>query len=366
MKPLRVLHEVTLMNTGGIETLLMNIYRNIDREKVQFDFMLHRNCKGFYDEEIKSLGGKIYSGIPYNPLKQKQYIKSLDDFFTEHSEYKIIHSHNSFSMFTLRSAAKAGIPVRIAHSHNPKPTKDIKYPFKQYCKLALKDYCTDMFSCSKSAGEWLFGKEAVKKNRVKVINNGIIPKKFIFNNEVRLRIRNELGVKDNFVIGHVGRFNKQKNHKFLLEVFKRVHDKNPRSILMLIGEGELEEKIKEQANNLGIINSIKFMGVLPNVNDYMQAMDVFVFPSLYEGLGIVTIEAQASGLQCVVADNIPKEAFITKCIEAIPLSESKEIWAEKILKYDNEYNRKSMESYIINSGYDIKSIAKQLEKFYLK
>lgn len=365
MKPIRVLHEVTIMNTGGIETLLMNIYRNINRQKVQFDFMLHRNYEGFYDKEIKLLGGKLYYGIPFNPLKQRKYINSLDDFFISHPEYKIIHAHNAFSMFTLRSALKLNVPIRIAHSHNPKPCIDLKYPFRQYCKFNLKRYCTNMFACSKQAGEWMFGRKSIKDDKVTIINNGIIPEKFIFDYRIRSKIRKRYDLQDKFVIGHVGRFNKQKNHEFLIDIFKKVHDKNTNAMLMLIGEGSLEKKIKDKAKKLGILSSIKFMGILSNVNECMQAMDVFVFPSLYEGLGIVTIEAQAAGLKCIVADTIPREAFITKYIESVSLKASSENWADVILKYSNGYERKDMHIEVGNAGYNIKEISNNLEKFYL-
>lgn len=367
MEPIRVLHEVTIMNTGGIETLLMNIYRNINREKVQFDFMLHRDYAGFYDEEIKNLGGRIYSGVPFNPLKHKKYLDSLDEVFSKHKdEYKIIHAHNSFSMFTLRAAKNAGIPVRIAHSHNPKPTFDIKKSiFKRYNKYKLKDYTTHMFACSKTAGQWLFGKKAYEEGKVKIINNGIEPEKFVFNSIIRKKLRKELNIEDKFVIGHVGRFNKQKNHKFIIKVFNEVVKNQENAVLLLIGEGELKDKVKEEATKLGIIDKILFLDVVPNVNEYLQAMDVFLFPSLYEGLGIVAIEAQGAGLECVVADTVPKEAFITNHIHSLSLQDSLQNWSKEILRFNRGYERENNSEVVKKAGYDIKEIAKNLEQFYL-
>lgn len=367
MEPIRILHEVTIMNTGGIETLLMNIYRNIDREKVQFDFMLHRDIEGFYDEEIKSLGGRLYYGMPFNPLKHKSYLNSLDDVLLEHkNEYKIIHAHNDFSMFTLRAAKKVGIPIRICHSHNSKPRFDKKkYIFKKYNKIKLKNYTTHMFACSNKAAKWLYGNKAVEEGRVKLINNGIEPEKFIYNETIRNDIRKQLNIENKYVIGHVGRFDTQKNHKFIIKVFNEVLKSNKDSVLILIGEGGLKEEIKEQANTFGIINNIIFIDATYNVNKYIQGMDLFLFPSLYEGLGIVAIEAQAAGLQCVVADTIPREAFITKNIHALSLKESLENWSKEILKYNNGYERKDTSEIIRKSGYDIKEVAKGLEEFYL-
>lgn len=367
MEPIRVLHEVTIMNTGGIETLLMNIYRNIDREKVQFDFMLHRDQEGFYDEEIRSLGGKIYKGVGFNPLKHKKYLNSIDDLFEEHKgEYKIIHAHNSFSMFTLRAAKEAGILIRISHAHNARPLFDYKkYIFKKYNRIKLKNYTTNMFACSSNAGKWLFGEKAIKEGKVTIINNGIEPDKFIFNETIRNNIRKQLHIENKYVIGHVGRFNKQKNHEFIIKVFNEVLKNNKDSVLMLIGEGDLKEEISKEARKLGIIDSIIVISATNNVNEYMQAMDLFLFPSLYEGLGIVAIEAQAAGLQCVVADTIPKDAFITKNIRSLSLQEPIENWSKEILKYNNGYERKDTSETIRRSGYDIKQVAKGLEEFYL-
>lgn len=365
MEQIRVLHNVTKMDAGGIETLLMNIYRNIDRKKVQFDFLVHRQEKGFYENEIEELGGRVYRVERFNPLNQKKYINSLERFFKEHSEYKIVHAHDSFSMFTLRAAHKYNVPIRIAHSHNSKPLINLKYFFIEYCKFSLKKYSTNLFACSEIASEWLFGKEATKKD-VKIINNSIDLNMFKYNESIRKEYRQLLDIENNFVIGHIGRFHKQKNHDFLLDVFKGVHEQNKKAILLLIGEGKLEDKIKDKIKKLDIEESVKLVGVVSNVYDYIQAMDIFVFPSLYEGFGNVVIEAQAAGLPCIVADTIPQQAHVTNNIISISLKENKSVWVDEILRINkSRYVRNSYDRNNRLWEYDIKSVANDLENFYI-
>ena len=366
-QPIRILHVVTKMDAAGIETLLMNIYRNINHDKVQFDFLTHRSEKGFYDDEILELGGRIYNVPPINPLKHKQYLNSLDNFFNIHKEYKIVHSHvNTYSMYALRAAKRARVPIRIAHSHIANVPLDLKTPFRIYTKSKLKKQSTHNFACSEMAGEWLYGPKSITKENFKIINNSINASAYIFNEEIRKKNRTEMGLEKKFVIGHIGRFNKQKNHDFLIDIFKIIHEKEPNSVLMLIGIGELQDRIKKKVIDLGLHNSVIFIGVSSNVNELLQVMDVFVFPSIYEGLGIVVVEAQAAGMQCIVSDRIPNEAFITDLIEGMPLKSSAESWALKILKHDNDYKRRNTYEVVSSSGYDIKNTVLWLEDFYLR
>lgn len=370
MKTIRILHEVTSMNTGGVETLLMNIYRNIDREKIQFDFMLHRpKGTGFYEKEIEELGGKIYSGIPFNPLKHKKYLKSIDDFFDEHSEYEIIHAHNAFSMFTLRSAQKHGVRVRIAHSHNTAPKlMHYKTPFKLYAKSKIKRYATDMFACSELAGDYYYGKKLVQNNKVVIIKNGIDTDKFNYNNEIRRKIREELNLLDNKIaVVHVGRFNIQKNHEYLIDIFNELLKMNKNYKLFLFGEGELENNILRKVKRLNLQNDVEFMGVKGNINEYLQAMDIFVLPSLFEGLPLTGIEAQTSGLPCLFSDTITKEVAVTELAEFLSIRKNPQIWANKILEITNKnIKRNGKKEKIDAQGYNIKDTVKKLENFYIK
>lgn len=365
MEPIRVLHVVTKMDAAGLETLLMNIYRSIDRNKIQFDFLTHRDSEGFYDKEIIELGGHIYSVPPINPLKHVEYISALDNFFwTNRHKYKIVHSHiNTFSMYPLRAAQKAGVPIRIAHSHASGGSLDIKIPFKIYTRMNLKKYSTHNFGCSANAGKYLFGKKAVNLKNFSIINNAIDSKMYTYSELIEHKIKNKLNIEDKYIIGHVGRFTKLKNHSFLIDIFKEVHKKNNHARLMLIGEGELESKIKRQVKDAGLENEVLFMGVQDNIPEIMQAIDVFVLPSISEGLPLVIIEAQAAGIPCVVSPAVPKEAVITSSVFSHSLQEGTEVWtnsvlkAKKIKKYDTY-------SVILSSGYDISDEAKKIQLFY--
>ena len=366
MEPIRVLHENAVMDVGGIECLLMNLYRNIDRSKVQFDFMVHRAKTGYFDREIESLGGRIYRCKPFNPFHHLSYLNNMRKVFASHPEYKIIHAHSDLKMWPLRLAKEAGIPVRIAHCHNMETSVDLKWLFLEYEKLFIKRYCTHLFACSKTAAAWLYGEKAVKNNQVVYVKNGIEPEKYQFSEAIRNRVRRELNLKDEFVIGHVGRFAKQKNHAFLLDVFAEIRRRDPRAVLMLIGTGSLLPEIKEKAACLGIKESVIFTGVRSDVPELMQAMDVFAFPSLYEGLPIASVEAQAAGLPCVISDTVTKEIALTDSVKFLSLSEPPEIWAERILRFKQGFQRKPTTEQIKRAGFDIRDTAQKLERFYLK
>lgn len=365
MEPIRILHENVIMDVGGIECLLMNLYRNIDRNKVQFDFMVHREKEGYFDREIESLGGKIYRCEPFNPFHHQKYLDSMREVFCAHPEYKILHAHSDLSMWPLRLAKEAGIPVRIAHCHNMRTTVDLKRMFMEYEKLFLKRYCTQMFACSETAAAWLYGEKAVKSKQVVYVKNGIEPEKYQFNMVLRDRVRREFGLEDRLVVGHVGRFAEQKNHAFLLDAFYLIYQKNPKAVLMLIGTGGLLPEMRRKAKRLRLEDNVIFAGVRSDVPELMQAMDVFAFPSLYEGLGIALIEAQAAGLPCVVSDTVPREADVTGLVERLPLSSARE-WADCILRDRSGYPREDTLKSIRAAGYDIRKTAKKLEKFYLQ
>ena len=337
MKPIRVLQVVTIMNRGGLETMLMNYYRAIDRDQIQFDFMVHRTERGHYDDEIEELGGRIFRMLPIRPGTYSSYFKQLDDFFQKNKEYKIVHSHiNENSSFVLRAAKRANVPIRIAHSHLSDLKIDLKLPFRMYARAYLKGSTNQFFACSKRAGKWLFGNN-VNDKEIIVLNNAVNVKDFHYNSDTRYALRERLGVGDNLVIGHVGRFNKQKNHEFVIDIFKKVHDTHPNAILLLIGDGHLKEQIIEKVHKQGLSANVKFLGVREDISQLMQAMDLFLFPSLFEGLPVVLIEAQAAGLNCVVSDSITREVGITDRIQFISLNKSAETWAEKILSTPLEH-----------------------------
>ena len=279
-----VAHIMGKWNGGGVESVVMNYYRNIDRNKIQFHFLCDEDSTDIPYEEIEKLGGKVIVIPPYQKLFK--YQKELYRIFKENN-YKIVHSHiNALSVFPLRIAKKAKIPVRIAHSHSTSNKKEWK---KNILKMILRPlsklYANNYFACTEYAGKWLFGKKVVERKELNVINNAIDLKKFEFNENIRKALRKELGIKDDtLIIGHVGRFMKQKNHEFLIEVFNEVYKKNQNTLLILIGQGPLLSEIKQKAINLNIEDKIRFIGQVTNVEKYYNIMDIFLFPSIYEGL----------------------------------------------------------------------------------
>lgn len=363
--PVRVLQVFAEMNRGGAETMIMNLYRNIDRSKIQFDFIVHTEDKCAFDDEIYKLGGEIFRVPTYKGTNHLAYVNKWKNFFEKHQEYKIIHGHvRSTASIYLKTAQKYGLTT-IAHSHNTSSGNGFSAIAKGVLQYPIRYVADYLFACSEAAGEWLFGNKACKKGNFHILNNAIDTKKFIFNNDIRDKKRKEFLIEGKFVIGHVGRFHPQKNHEFLIDIFKEVHDKNDNAILLLVGEGDLQESIQKKVYNLGLDNNVIFTGVRSDIPELFQAMDMFVFPSLYEGLGIVLIEAQASGLPCVVANTIPEEALITDNVKQVSLTGSPKVWTEAILKPVDSYERKSTYAKIKDSGYDIEESHRWLQEFYL-
>ena len=360
MNQLRVLQVVTHMERGGLESMIMNYYRYIDREKIQFDFLVHRQERAAFDDEIESLGGKIYR-LPRLVPWSKSYLSALNRFFDEHPEYKIIHVHQDcLSSVILKAAAKHDVPVRIAHSHSANQDKNIKYPIKLWYKRKIPRHATHLFACGKEAGDWMFSGAPYQ-----IVNNAIDAAAYTYDADKRGELRRQLVLADELVIGHVGNFTQPKNHPFLLEIFTALLKKEPNAVLLLVGGGEEMSQIREKAQKLGIAEHVHFLGVRSDVADLMQAMDVFVFPSLYEGLGIALIEAQAAGLHCVVSDTIPHEAYLTDLVDSESLSAPAEKWAEKILA-KRAIPRTDRRAEIAAHGFDITTEAVKLQEFYLK
>ena len=362
----RVLHVLGRLDRGGAETMVMNLYRNIDRSKIQFDFIIHTDDECDYTSEILQLGGRIYSISKYNVKNHIKYKKEWSDFFYKHPEYKIIHGHvRSTAAIYLKIAKKYKLTT-ISHSHNISSGNGIKAIVKNILQYPIRYIADYFFACSNQAGIWLFGKKVCRKSNFFIVNNSIDSKRFMYNKKVRSQKRLELGLENNFVIGHIGRFHPQKNHTFLIDIFKHVIIRKADAKLLLIGDGELFDYINNKVSMLGLQKNVVFIRRSDNISELLQAVDVFVFPSLYEGLGMVAIEAQAAGLPTIVSDSIPEEAFITNLIKKINLSLSEEKWAEEILKYSSKGERNNMYEEICNKGYDINNTAKWLESFYMK
>ena len=360
MAPIRILQVVTHMERGGLESMIMNYYRHIDREKVQFDFLVHRQERAAFDDEIESLGGRIYR-LPRLVPWCKDYLSALNCFFDEHPEYKVIHVHQDcLSSVILKVAAQHNVLVRIAHSHNANQDKNLKYPIKLWFRRSIPQYATNLFACGKDAGDWMFSGAPYQ-----IINNAIDVAVYTYDPEKRTEMRHQLGLTDELTIGHVGRFNPQKNHPFLLDIFAALLKKEPNAVLLLVGGGEDMPKMQAKAQKLGISERVRFLGVRSDVADLMQAMDVFVFPSLYEGLPVTMVELQAAGLPCLISDKVPPECILTDgLVDILPLSAATETWADNIFK-KRDIPRTDRRVEITAHGFDITTEAVKLQEFYI-
>lgn len=364
-QPIRVLNLFTIMDRGGAETMVMNYYRHIDRTKVQFDFLVHREQRGAYDDEIEALGGRIYRLCPIYPQNFARYKRDLRGFFQAHPEYKIIHSHMSeLGYFAFCEAEQQGVPVRICHAHNAPHGFDAKMIVRTYFKKRMMPHLTHLFMCGEESGKWLYGEK--NKSRFIMLNNAIDAASYTYDLSKREELRRQLGLADKLVIGHVGRFNPQKNHPFLLDIFAALLKKESNAVLLLVGGGEGMSKMQEKVQELGIAEHVRFLGVRSDVADLMQAMDMFVLPSLYEGLPVTMVEAQAAGLPCIISDKVPPECILTEgLVNVMPLSASPEVWAENILA-KRSIPRTDRRAEIAAHGFDITTEAVKLQEFYLK
>ena len=355
--PIRILHIVTYMGRGGLETMLMNYYRSIDRTRIQFDFLTHRDFEADYDAEILAMGGRIYRLPNLNPFS-RTYLSALDRFFGEHPEYRIVHSHlDCMSAVPLKYAKKHGVPVRIAHAHNSNQPRDAKYLLKLFYKRRIARQATALFACSEEAGRWMFGGADFR-----VLNNAINSRKYTFDAAVRGEVRRELDLPENTtVVGHVGRFDPQKNHSFLIRIFEKMPGDTR---LLLVGDGVLRDSAEQLARELGIRDRILFAGVRSDVDRLLQAMDVFLFPSLFEGLPVSIIEAQAAGLPCLISDKVPIECKKTDLVTQLPLAAAPETWAEAVLSAA-QTRRSDTHLQLCAAGFDIQANAEWLANYYL-
>lgn len=365
-KPERVAHIIGKWVGGGVEAVVMNYYRHIDKTKIQFDFICDEDSTNIPYEEIEKLGGRVILVPPYQKIFD--YQKKLIKLFKE-NEYSIVHSHiNTLSVFPLRAAKKAGVKVRIAHSHSTSNKKEWKKNLvKNILKPFAKVYATDYMCCSELAGRYLFGNKTYNEGKVYLLNNAIELEKFAYNEEIRKRKRKELNIdEDTLVIGHVGRFVAQKNHIFLIDIFNEVYKENRNSVLLLVGQGPLQDEIKQKVQKLGLINSVKFLNQRTDVNELYQAFDFFLLPSLYEGLGMVLIEAQASGCKCVTSTEVPIITKVSEKIKYISLKEDAKLWATSLKCMLGCFDRKDNSKKVSLNEFDIKIEVKNLENFYLE
>lgn len=365
---IRILHSVSNLDRGGIETMLMNYYRHIDRDKVQFDFVCNKLKPGAYDKEATDMGARIFHSPGLHPFHYLQYIRFFKKLVKQYPEYHVLEVHNgALGLYALNSAKCAGIPVRIYHAHGQGLNLDYKIALKWVCKKMLRFNMTHHFTCGLKAGEYYFGKKVIDSGDFVLVRNAIDVDRFVFNQEVRERLRDKNGLVGKHVIGHVGRFMHQKNHAFLIEVFAQIVKRDENAVLVLLGEGELQQKISDRAKVLGVFDKVKFMGNVANANEWYQAFDLFILPSHWEGLPVVGVEAQAAGLSCLFSSSITQEIGLTDNAVFLDLRSGEEAWAEKAVSLLSvQKDRKNVRDAIIRKGYDIKTEARKLEKLYLE
>ena len=364
-EPIRVAHIMGKMIAGGVESVVTSEFLEMDKSKVQFDFICDEDSTNIPYDLIEKNGGKVIIIPPYQ--KAFKYHKELKKVLKDNN-YKIVHSHiSTMSVFSLFAAKCAGVPVRIAHSHSTTNKKEKKKNLmKQILRPFSKVFATDYMCCSELAGRWLFGNKEYDKGNVYLLNNAIDLDKFKYNESLRKKKRKELGIKDDtLVIGHLGRFVAQKNHTFLIDIFNELHKKNKNSVLLLAGQGPLLEEIKSKVKDLNLEESVKFLGQRNDANELYQAFDVFLLPSLYEGLPVVGVEAQAAGLLCYLSDDMTKETKVLDITKFMSLNDTPEEWADNILNDVKKYKRIDTSKEMTAKNFNIKEEAKRLEEYYL-
>lgn len=359
--PLRILQVLTIMNRGGAETMVMNYYRHIDRSKVQFDFLVHRQERGAYDDEIEALGGKIFRIPPIFKLSAHQ--RAVRQFFREHPEYQIIHGHvGELGYVIYREAKRKGVPCIIAHAHNASSDFDGKRPIRWVLKHLIRKHITQPMTCGREAAIWLFGKK-LGKQAIR-LNNAIDASTYTYDKSTRNEVRKEMGWCNQLIIGDVARFSLPKNHKGLLTMFEEVLNRCSDSLLVLIGAQEgLYQQVVQQAKDLGIEHKVQFLGMRTDIPRLLQGMDVYCSPSHYEGLSVSMVEAQAAGLKVITSTNVPREVeLIPGMVEFVSLKGHTVVWSDKILQ---EYERRNTYQDIVGVGFDIHENARWLENFYM-
>ena len=367
MPPIRVLHVIGSMNRGGAETMIMNLYRKIDREKIQFDFAVHTDASADYDEEIVSMGGRILRCPRFTGTNILAYRRWWNGFFREYaSEYPIVHGHiGSSAAIYLKAAKKSGL-FTIAHSHSSgtdHSAKALLYRVFSYPTRHIADW---FFACSEAAGIDRYGQPVVNSSRFRILNNAVDTTIFRFDPDVRRQVREELGVDDSLIVGHVGRFDTVKNQGFAVRTFQMLLEKDPDARLLLVGEGATKPDLESLVSSLELTDRVIFTGLRTDVDRLLQAMDVFIFPSIYEGLPVTLVEAQCSGLPCVISDAIPPDCIVTEgLVVQKSLNDGPASWADQLLACA-EIRRTDRSQEIISHGFDVNDTARKLEEFYLE
>ncbi len=367
---IRVLHITEVLSQAGIESFLMNVYRRIDRNKVQFDFLVLRNEHEFFDEEVESLGGHkywVHSDIKNTLIRILEETKQIE-IFLKKNHYDIVHIHYTTPLRApyLHAALKCGATHRIYHAHSAYVSgkSKLKLLIYSFMRKKIEIWGTDFFACSHAASRWMYPEDLLKRGEDIVIPPGLEIDKFKFDKSQRDRIRKELNIKNEFVLIHTGRFTEQKNQSFIVRVFSELKKTVQNSKLLLSGIGSMQDEVKELTKKLDLNEDVIFLDVKPDIYPYLSAADVYVMPSLYEGLPLAAVEAQCSGLPCVMSNLITEEVALTENVSFLDLNDPIEKWTSKILEYKN-FSRRDESRTIKDCGYDIDDIAKKMEEFYI-
>ena len=360
---MRVLHMIGSLTMGGSQAMIMSLYRAIDRQQIQFDFVLDTKKEGVYEKEVQELGGRIYYLPKFNGRNVAEVCRAWHKFFREHPEYKILHSHvRSYASLYLPIAKKYGLKT-IIHSHNTSNGKGLISAGKWMLQYPLRYQADYFFGCSEIAGRWLFGEKIVRSSRYFMLKNAVNTERFSYQPQLRAQIRSDLGLTEtDFVLGHIGRMHPQKNHCFLIDCFAEIAKKRTDARLMLLGDGELREQIAEQIQRLGLEDGVLQLGIRENPEKYLCAMDCLVFPSLHEGLPVVVVEAQASGLPCFVSDTVTKEVQLSELVQYLPISQGTTPWINAVVNY--VLHRMDVTQQIKDSGFCVQTSVAWLCDFY--
>lgn len=361
---IRVLHIIGIVCGGGVEKVVMNYYKHIDRSKIQFDFVIDGYNKSIIDDEIRSLGGRVYHIESY----KKNIIVYMWQLYKiiKKNNYSIVHSHiNSLGFFSLFPAWMANAKLRLLHNHSTaNKGENMRYWLKCMLRPFAPLFANRFLACSYLAGEWMYGPKMMKQGKVTIVNNAIDLEDYAFDENMRLQYRKEMNIpEDAKVIGHVGRFVFQKNHSFLIDVFKQIRELDKTAYLVLIGDGELKSSMQQMVDRYHLTEYVKFLGLREDVQKIYNVMDVFVLPSWFEGLPVVSIEAQANGLPCVFSSYVTKESKLTNNVEFLKISEGKDVWCDRIIKKNRspyEFVIKEMQ----DAGFDINIQASKLISLY--
>lgn len=367
---IRVLHVFGATNLGGAESRVMDLYRTIDKTKVQFDFVIHTDKECYFDKEIIELGGRIFHVPPFRVYNIFSYKRAFRELFEEHSEFKVVHGHmTSTASIYLPIAKKAGIRTTIAHARSAGVDKGVKGRLTRFLRRNLAKKADVLLACSKLAGQAVFGRKAWENGRVIFVPNAIEALKYRYDQNVREQVRKELGLEDKLVIGHVGSFRYAKNHEYLINVFgeilklyaERKMDKN--SELVLLGEGKLMDGVKRQVERLGISDHVLFLGNRRDVWKYYQAFDYIIFPSRYEGMPGTIVEAQVAGVKCLISDRISDDTIYTDLVKQKDIDLDPEKWAREVLD-DLNYERRDYYDNAVEAGFDVVGQTQKMLNFY--